>query len=79
MTVACTHPIHAPGLVETVQNLDCAADVHLYFPVPLAADRFYGFSVQPFFWPNAPKNESATAKLSREAAKEKGDVVLGRV
>ena len=77
MTVAVTHPIHASGLIESVEKLGCTGEVRLYFPLP--ADRFDDFKKQCYNWPRAPEDEDASAKKSREEAQEKGDKILGRI
>ena len=77
MTMAPTHPIHASGLVESIEKLGCTGPIFLYFPLP--ADRFYDFDKQEFVWPRAPQNESQSGKLSREASQIKGNEILGRV
>jgi hypothetical protein len=77
MTVAKKHPIHAPGLIESIEKLGCSGDIHLYFPLP--EDRFKDFVKQNYCWPRIPKIEDASAKNAREAEQKKGNKVLGRV
>ena len=68
------HPIHASGLFEAVDALDCDGQVNLYFALP--SDRFQDFEKQPYFRPRPPTDERQAQNAARVANEEMQDQVL---